>query len=86
MRAQVSVEFLVIMGMILVLMIPVIIYAFSIINIESQEKIDISKAKVSVDRLAYTVDSVGSAGTGSILYTEIFVSRVDNVTIHRGRD
>ncbi|MCD6227709.1 hypothetical protein J7J90_04405 [Candidatus Micrarchaeota archaeon] len=83
MRAQVSVEFLIIIGMIMVLILPVIIYAFSVLNVENQDRIDSVKAEAAIDRIAYTVDSVGSAGTGSALYTNIFVSSVENVSVEK---
>jgi len=83
MRAQVSVEFLIIIGMIMILILPVIIYAFSILNVENQDRINSVKAETAIDRIAYTIDSVGSAGIGSALYTNIFVSSVDNVSVEK---
>lgn len=84
-KAQVSVEFLIIIGIVMALLIPVIVYAFSILNAENKDKVDIVKAQTAIDRIAYTIDSVGSAGTGSAMYTEIFVSSVDNVSVN-GRE
>ncbi|MCC7571739.1 hypothetical protein KO465_10570 [Candidatus Micrarchaeota archaeon] len=81
MKAQVSVEFLIVIGVMMVLLLPVIVYAFSVLNFENQIRIDISKSQTALDRISNTVDSVGSAGTGSALYTDIFVSKVQNVRI-----
>ena len=82
MRAQVSVEFLLIIAVMMVVLLPVIIYAFSVLNNENQDKINLEKASVALNRIVYTIDSVGSAGTGSAMYTEIFVSRIDHVSIN----
>ena len=82
MRAQVSVEFLLIIAVMMVVLLPVIIYAFSVLNTENQDKINLEKASVALNRIVYTIDSVGSAGTGSAMYTEIFVSRIDHVSVN----
>ena len=82
MRAQVSVELLLIIAVMMVVLLPVIIYAFSVLNTENQDKINLEKASVALNRIVYTIDSVGSAGTGSAMYTEIFVSRIDHVSVN----
>ena len=82
MRAQVSVEFLLIIAIMMVVLLPVIIYAFSVLNTENQDKINLEKASVALNRIVYTIDSVGSAGTGSAMYTEIFVSRIDHASVN----
>jgi len=81
-KGQASIEFMVIVGIVMILMIPVIWYAFSIISAESQDSNAINKASTSVSRIVTLADSVGVTGQGSAIYTEIILpENINNVTV-----
>ncbi|MFA5382907.1 MAG: class III signal peptide-containing protein [Candidatus Micrarchaeia archaeon] len=70
-KGQVSVELMIIIGIILILIIPSIVFVFNFIRNEGNDDFAVSQADVITSRIKYTINMVGSTGTGSALKTEI---------------
>ncbi len=70
-KGQVSIELMVIIGVVLVLIIPSVIFVFNFIRNEGDEDFAISQADLVASRIEHTVNMIGSTGTGSALKTEI---------------
>jgi hypothetical protein len=69
-KAQVSTEILVLVGMVLVLLLPMLFYAHGKANV-AKEDAAVQKAEFAAQRLASAVDSVGYLGGQTILVEEI---------------
>lgn len=70
-KGQVSIELLIVVGVILILIIPSIIFVFNFIRNEGDEDFAISQGYLMVSRIEHSINMVGSTGTGSALKTEI---------------
>lgn len=69
-RGQVSTEILVLIGMVLVLLLPMLLYAYSKAGV-AKEDAAVQKAEFAAQRLASAVDSVGYLGGASAIVEEI---------------
>ena len=77
-RAQVSIEYLIMTGIVLVILIPLIYYAFS----EYNASISLNEAGETVDSLKAIADQVYIMGPGSKQYTTINIpGGVENITL-----
>ena len=65
-------ELMIIIGLMLLVMIPVIVYAMSVRG-EQEESRTYSEAQLSVNRLGHTIDVVGNMGLSSSVKTEIIL-------------
>ena len=65
MKGQLSIELIVIIGLVLVIFIPLLVMVYYKSN-EANEEIALHQAELSVFRLAYLANSVGSLGTNTI--------------------
>jgi len=74
MKGQVSTELMVIVAMILVVFIPLLTLVYFKANDANQE-ISSYEAELTVFRLAYLSNSVGSLGTDTEVYTDLYVPR-----------
>lgn len=80
-RGQLSTELLIIIGLMLLLLVPLIFYAYNRANI-AKEDIAIQKAEFAAERLARLADSVGYLGGASAIVDEIEVpENVKSVSI-----
>jgi len=70
MKGQVSTEMLVIVGLMLLLLTPLLIYAYGRSNV-AQEDLAVQKAEFAVQRLASAADSVGYLGGAAAVVEEI---------------
>jgi type II secretory pathway pseudopilin PulG len=69
-KGQISTELLVLIGLILALMLPVLLYAYGRANV-TQDDIAVQKAEFAAQRLARLADSVGYLGGGAAIVDEI---------------
>jgi len=69
-RGQLSTELLIIIGLMLLLLVPLLYYAYNRANI-AKEDIGIQKAEFAAERLARLADSVGYLGGASMIIDEI---------------
>ncbi|NYZ77410.1 hypothetical protein H0O02_03790 [Candidatus Micrarchaeota archaeon] len=71
-KGQVSTELLVIVGLVLVVFIPLLTLVYFKAT-EANEQIAAYQAELLVFRLAYLANSVGSLGTNSTIYTDLYI-------------
>ncbi len=84
-RGQVSTEILIMIGMMLLLLLPLLFYAYGRAN-ATGEDISVQKAEFAAQRLASSADSVGYLGGAAALVEEIELpSNVQNVSV-AGKD
>lgn len=84
-RGQASTEILVMMGMMMLLLLPLLFYAYGRAN-AAGEDISVQKAELAAQRLSSAADSVGYLGGAAALIEEIELpSNVQNVSV-AGRD
>lgn len=80
MKGQGSAEFLVIVGVLTFVMVPILLLIYINAN-ASPEKIALGKATFSAARLASAADSVGAMGLGAQVFTTIDLSDVDSISV-----
>ncbi|MEM4359764.1 MAG: hypothetical protein QXT45_04490 [Candidatus Bilamarchaeaceae archaeon] len=74
MRGQISTELLVIVGLVLVVFIPLLAMVYMKAG-EAQNEMAAYQAQLVVFRLAYLANSVGSLGTDTTVYTDIYIPK-----------
>ena len=74
MKGQVSTELLVIVGLILLIFIPVLVMVYLKAN-DANQQIASYQAELAVFRLAYLANSVGSLGTSSSTYADVYIPK-----------
>lgn len=74
MKGQVSTELMVIIGIILVIFIPLLVTIYMKAD-ETQNEMASYQAEVVVFRLAYLASSVGSLGTDTVVYTDLYIPK-----------
>lgn len=74
MKAQASTELMVIIAVILVVFIPLLVMVYMKAD-ETQREMASYQAEFVVFRLAYLANSVGSLGSGTMTYTDIYVPK-----------
>lgn len=72
MRGQLSTEILILVGLVLVLLVPLLLYAYTKAS-SSNEDLAVQKAEFAVQRLASLSDSVGYLGGEAAIIDEIEV-------------
>ena len=71
-KGQVSTELLVIVGLVLLIFIPLLVLVYFKAN-EASEQIATYQAELLVFRIAYLANSVGSLGTETTMYTDLYI-------------
>ncbi|MBU0591802.1 hypothetical protein KKF81_06680 [Candidatus Micrarchaeota archaeon] len=74
MKAQVSTELLIIIGFVLLLFIPLLGLVY-FKSSEANQQIGAYQAELAVFRLASLANSVGSLGTDTIVYTNVYIPK-----------
>ncbi|MFH1222147.1 MAG: hypothetical protein V1492_03620 [Candidatus Micrarchaeota archaeon] len=74
MKGQVSTELLVIVGVVLVIFIPLLVMVYTKAG-EAQSEMSAYQAQLVAFRLAYLANSVGSLGSGTVVYTDVYIPR-----------
>lgn len=80
MRGQVSVEFLLIIGILSIAIIP-ILSAMSLASQDSPDRLSISKATFSAARIASSAQAIGNLGPGSKIRAQVEMPPVQSVKI-----
>lgn len=73
-KGQVSTELLIIIGLVLVIFIPLLAMVYFKAN-EVNDQMGAYEAEFFVYRLAYLSNSIGSLGTNSTIYTDIYIPK-----------
>ena len=73
-KGQVSTELMIIVGIVLLIFIPLLVMVY-LKAAEGNEEIGNYHAELTVFRLAYLANSVGSLGEGSIVYSDVYIPR-----------
>lgn len=82
-KGQVGTEILVLIGMFLLLLLPLLLYAYGRANI-STEDLSVQKAEFAASRLVTAADSVGYLGGQAAIVEEIEIpSSVKGLTVNR---
>jgi len=84
MRGQVSVEFLLIIGMLSVAILP-ILFAMNFATQDSPDRLAISKATFSAARIASSAQAVGNLGPGSKIRAQVEMPYVRSINV-RGNE
>ncbi|MCD6279233.1 hypothetical protein J7J26_00465 [Candidatus Micrarchaeota archaeon] len=71
-KGQVGLELVIIIGVMLALMIPTIMYALSLKG-EQAETQSTAQAELTVNRIGHSINSVGIAGSGSSIKLEVII-------------
>jgi len=74
MKGQVSTELLVIVALVLLIFIPLLVLVYFKAN-DANQQIASYQAELAVFRLAYLSNSVGSLGTNTTVFTDIYVPK-----------
>ncbi|MGV8084958.1 MAG: hypothetical protein ACP5N9_01765 [Candidatus Bilamarchaeum sp.] len=74
MKGQVSTELLVIVALVLLIFIPLLVMVYFKAN-DTNQQIASYQAELAVFRVAYLANSVGSLGTNSSMYTDIYIPK-----------
>ncbi len=86
-KGQVSTELLVIVGLVLLIFIPLLMLVYFKAT-EASEQIATYQAELLVFRLAYLSNSVGSLGTDTTVYTDLYIPQniiyLETATIGNG--
>jgi hypothetical protein len=82
MKGQISVEFLMIIGILSIAMLPVM-FAMHWTSQETPDKVAIAKASFSGSRLASSVNSIGNLGTGSAIVAQVELPVVESISLGR---
>ncbi|PIT84601.1 hypothetical protein COU37_02465 [Candidatus Micrarchaeota archaeon CG10_big_fil_rev_8_21_14_0_10_45_29] len=81
MRGQVSVEFLLIIGMLSVAILP-ILFAMNFAAQDSPDRLSISKATFSAARIASSAQAVGNLGPGSKIRAQVEMPHVRSISVN----
>jgi len=73
-RGQISTELLIIVGLVLLIFIPLLALVY-FKAAETNEEIAAHQAELLVFRLAYLSNSIGSLGTNSTIYTDVYIPK-----------
>lgn len=85
-RGQASTEILILIGLLLLLMLPLLLYAYGRSNV-AREDLGVQKAEFLVQRLASAADSVGYLGGAAAVVEEVEVPpNVKSLSVKNGRD
>jgi len=71
-KGQVSTELLIILGFVVLLMIPLLLLAYSKSS-QLMDEMSIAQADIAASRLVHTVEAVGNTGNNASIITEISV-------------
>lgn len=74
MKGQISTELLVVVGLVLVIFIPLLVLVYFKAG-EAQTEMAAYQAQLVVFRIAYLSNSVGSLGTETTVYTDLYIPR-----------
>jgi len=74
MKGQVSTELLVIVALVLLIFIPLLVLVYFKAN-DANQQIASYQSELAVFRLAYLANSVGSLGTNTTMYTDIYIPK-----------
>lgn len=74
MKGQVSTELLVIVGLVLLIFIPLLVLVYFKAS-EANDQIASYQAELAVFRIAYLASSVGSLGTNTSVYTDVYIPK-----------
>jgi len=72
MKGQVSIELLIIVGVVLLIFIPILVLVYIKTN-EANALISSYQAELAVVRLAYLANSVGALGSNTSILAEVFI-------------
>ena len=85
-RGQASTELLILIGLLLLLMLPLLLYAYGRSNV-AREDLGVQKAEFLVQRLASAADSVGYLGGAASVVEEVEVPPgVKSLSVRNSRD
>ena len=70
-KGQVSTEMLIIIGLVLIIFIPLLALVYGR-TVEANNQVASYQAELAVSRIAYLANSVGSLGTSSTIYTDVY--------------
>jgi len=73
-KGQISTELLVVVGLVLVIFIPLLVLVYFKAG-EAQTEMAAYQAQLVVFRVAYLSNSVGSLGTETTVYTDLYIPR-----------
>jgi len=73
-KGQISTELLVVVGLVLVIFIPLLVLVYFKAG-EAQTEMAAYQAQLVVFRIAYLSNSVGSLGTETTVYTDLYIPR-----------
>jgi type II secretory pathway pseudopilin PulG len=73
-KGQVSTELLIIIGLVLVVFIPLLVLVYFKAG-EAQNEMGAYQAQLVTFRLAYLANSVGSLGTATTVYTDLYIPK-----------
>ncbi|MFA5106312.1 MAG: hypothetical protein WC506_05120 [Candidatus Micrarchaeia archaeon] len=79
-KGQVSVELLVVMGIVMILVLPSLFSVYFRIN-RANEQLSVNQADMAATRIANTISLVGAASGSSLISQVIMPSNVKNVRI-----
>jgi len=83
-RGQVSTEVLLLIGLMLILMLPLLLYAFNRAGV-ARDDLGVQKAEFASQRMARLADSVGYLGGAAAIIDEIEVpDNVKSITVNNG--
>lgn len=82
MKGQISVEFLMIVGLLSIAILPVL-FAMHWTSQETPDKVAIAKASFSGSRIASSVNSIGNLGHGSAVVAQVEMPSVESVQVGR---
>ncbi len=74
MKGQISTELLVIVALIMLVFIPLLTMIYFKVN-EANSQMESYESELAVVRLAYIANSVGSLGTDTTIYTDVYIPR-----------
>ncbi|MBI5046770.1 hypothetical protein HZC07_03490 [Candidatus Micrarchaeota archaeon] len=73
-KGQVSTELLIIVGLVLLVFIPLLVLVYFKAN-EANQQIASYQAELAVFRIAYLANSVGSLGTNTTVFTDVYIPK-----------
>jgi len=73
-KGQISTELLIVVGLVLVIFIPLLVLVYFKAG-EAQTEMAAYQAQLVVFRIAYLSNSVGSLGTETTIYTDLYIPR-----------
>lgn len=74
MKGQVSSELLIIVALVLLVFIPLLIMVY-FKSADASQRVSSYESELTVSRLAYLSNAVGSLGTNTTMYTDVYVPR-----------